>query len=129
MRQVGSRLTELELMMSPEKYTVNNKVPGGECTQTDLHCELYIPAVIDWQPKIGRCSPASAENTKKNQQKKCQSEKVIYIRQCGRQPSAEDCGDAQVSRRLAGPSVLFCFVLCFFLKMNPLCSLVEQANK
>lgn len=29
MRQVDSRLTELELMMSPEKYTVNNKVPGG----------------------------------------------------------------------------------------------------
>lgn len=28
MRQVDSRLTELELMMSPEKYTVNNKVPG-----------------------------------------------------------------------------------------------------
>lgn len=29
MRQVDSQLTELELMMSPEKYTVNNKLPGG----------------------------------------------------------------------------------------------------
>lgn len=80
MRQVDSRLTESELMMSPEKYTVNNKDPGGKSGQRQSRVVNYTSLLYYWLLQSGRL-PRKYNNKEKKSERKS-----TYISHCRRRP-------------------------------------------